>query len=147
MKNATTSERLKYLMDIKRLKQVDILEMAKPFCKKYGIKLGKADLSQYISGKVEPGQNKLTILGLTLNVSEAWLMGYDVPMERASPTLTDTCLKSLPLPAAVPEDKVYTELREIYTTLNDNGKEELLKHGRLLVKSGEYTDFSALKHA
>ncbi|MEG1497684.1 MAG: hypothetical protein RR385_09965, partial [Clostridiales bacterium] len=33
-------------------------------------------------GKVEPGQEKLTILGLTLGVSEVWLMGYDVSMER-----------------------------------------------------------------
>ncbi len=64
------------------LKQVDILDRAKPYCDKYKIKLGKNDLSQYVNGKVEPGQEKLTILGLALNVSEAWLMGYDVPRER-----------------------------------------------------------------
>ena len=64
------------------LKQVDILNLAAPYSKKYGIKLNKNDLSQYVSGKVEPGQNKLYILGLALNVNEAWLMGFDVPMER-----------------------------------------------------------------
>lgn len=42
-------------------------------------------MSQYVSGRTEPGQDKLTILGLALNVSEAWLMGYDVPMERKTP--------------------------------------------------------------
>lgn len=42
----------------------------------------KNDLSQYVSGKVEPRQEKLTILGLALNVSETWLMGYDVRRER-----------------------------------------------------------------
>ncbi len=79
MKKVTTSQRLKEIMKEKNLKQVDILELAKPYCKKYNIKLNKNDLSQYVSGKVEPGQYKLTILGHALNVSEAWLMGYDVP--------------------------------------------------------------------
>lgn len=82
MKNHTTSQRLKQLMDVRNLRQVEILEAADPYCRKYGVRLGKNDLSQYVSGKVEPGQEKLTILGLALGVSEAWLMGYDVPMER-----------------------------------------------------------------
>ncbi len=79
MKKTTTSQRLKEIMKEKGLKQVDILELAKPYCEKYNIKLNKNDLSQYVSGKVEPGQYKLSILGLALHVSEAWLMGYDVP--------------------------------------------------------------------
>ena len=65
------------------MRQVDILKAAEPFCIKYGVKLGKNDLSQYVSGKVEPRQDKLTILGLALDVSEAWLMGYNVSMERS----------------------------------------------------------------
>ena len=71
-------------MSDRNLRQIDILELCKPYCQKYQIKLGRNDLSQYVSGKVEPGQRKLTILGLALNVSEAWLMGFDVPMERDS---------------------------------------------------------------
>ena len=86
MKRFTTAQRLKQIMDAKKLKQVDILEAAEPFCKKYGIKLRKNDLSQYVSGKVEPGQEKLTVLGMALGVSEPWLMGYEVPMERYTPT-------------------------------------------------------------
>ena len=82
MKKHSTSERLKEIMSIKNLKQIDIIRLAEPHCNKYNIKLGKNDLSQYISGKVEPGQNKLYILSLALNVNEAWLMGYDVPMEK-----------------------------------------------------------------
>mgnify|MGYP003299065872 CR=1 FL=1 len=82
MKVCTTSERLKELIKERGLRQVDIVNAAKPFCEKYNVKLGKTDLSQYVSGKVEPGQEKLTILGLALNVSEAWLMGYDVPSSR-----------------------------------------------------------------
>lgn len=82
MKTYSTAQRLKQLMDERNIRQVDILSAAAPFCKKYGIKLDKSALNQYISGKVTPGQKKLTILGLALGVSEAWLMGYDVPMER-----------------------------------------------------------------
>lgn len=82
MKKQTTSDRLKQIMSERNLRQVDILEMCKPYCQKYNIKLGRNDLSQYVTGKVEPGQKKLTILGKALNVSEAWLMGFDVPMER-----------------------------------------------------------------
>lgn len=82
MKEYSTSHRLKQIMEMRGYRQVDILEAAEPYCKKYGVKLGKNALSQYVSGKVEPGQERLTILGLALGVSEAWLMGYDVPMER-----------------------------------------------------------------
>mgnify|MGYP001625256793 CR=1 FL=1 len=78
----STSSRLKQLLADRNLKQIDVLDLALPYSKKYGVKLTKSDLSQYISNKVTPRQDKLTILGLALDVSEAWLMGYDVPMER-----------------------------------------------------------------
>ncbi|MGL5434644.1 MAG: transcriptional regulator [Lachnospiraceae bacterium] len=78
----TTANRLNEIMDTYNLRQVDILNRAKPYCEKLNVKLGRNDLSQYVSGKVSPGQDKLTILALALGVSETWLMGYDVPMER-----------------------------------------------------------------
>lgn len=84
MKSSTTAERLQQIMDERNLKQVDVLALAQPYCKKYGISLGKTALSQYMTGKFEPRQDRLTILGLALNVSEAWLMGFDVPRERQS---------------------------------------------------------------
>lgn len=74
----TTSSRLKEIMSERNLRQVDILEMVAPYSKKMNIRLAKNDLSQYVSGKVEPSQEKLTLLSLALNVSEPWLMGYDV---------------------------------------------------------------------
>ena len=80
--SSTTATRLKEIMQIRNLRQVDVLQLAQPYCEKYRIKLGKSDLSQFVNGKTVPGQWKLTILGLALNVSESWLMGLDVPMER-----------------------------------------------------------------
>lgn len=79
MKETTTANRLKEIMNEQNLKQVDILKKVKPYCEKYGVRLEKNDLSQYISGKVEPKQDKLSVLGEALKVNEAWLMGYDVP--------------------------------------------------------------------
>lgn len=90
MKKITTSERLKQIMLERDLKQVDILNLCAPFCKKYSVKLGKNDLSQYVSGKVTPGQDKLTILGMALNVDEVWLMGYDVPSSRQADHSADS---------------------------------------------------------
>lgn len=80
MKKTNTSERLKEVMTKKGIKQIDILNMLKPYCQKYNIKLNSNDLSQYVTGKVEPRQNKVYILSEALKVNPAWLMGYDVPM-------------------------------------------------------------------
>lgn len=79
---STTAERLKEIMMERKLRQVDVLDLAKPFCEQFHVKLGKSDLSQYLHGVAKPGSSKLTILGLALNVNEAWLMGLDVPRER-----------------------------------------------------------------
>lgn len=82
MNRESTSSRLKKIMEERNLKQVDILNLSLPLCAKYDIKMNKSDISQYVSGKVEPSQEKLVVLRLALNVTEAWLMGFDVPMER-----------------------------------------------------------------
>lgn len=82
MKRKTTSERLKQIMEERNLKQVDILNLSLPICAKYDIKMNKSDISQYVSGKVEPSQEKLVVLGLALNVTESWLMGFDVSPHR-----------------------------------------------------------------
>ncbi len=78
----STGKRLQKIMSERNLKQVDILLLCEPYCKKYGVKMAKNDLSQYINDKVQPRQDKLSILGMALNVSEAWLMGFDVPRSK-----------------------------------------------------------------
>ena len=87
MKKANTAIRLKEVMEKRNLRQIDILNLTAPYCEKYNIKMNKSDISQYCSGKAEPNQDKLYVLGEALNVSEAWLMGFDVPMERIDPEL------------------------------------------------------------
>lgn len=82
MNRVTTSERLKQIMEERNLRQVDILNLAIPLCAEYNIKMNKSDISQYVSGKNEPSQEKLVILGMALGVQESWLMGFDVPKNR-----------------------------------------------------------------
>ena len=82
MSEFSTAQRLKQIMNERNLKQIDIINLAKPYCEKYKLKIGRNDLSQYVSGKVIPRQNKTYVLARALDVNEAWLMGYDVPRER-----------------------------------------------------------------
>lgn len=82
MEKVSSSERFKTLMEERNLRQVDILNLVLPYCKKYNVKMNKSDISQYVSGKTEPSQEKLVVLGMALNVSESWLMGFNVGRAR-----------------------------------------------------------------
>lgn len=76
----TISNRLKQAMALRQKKQVDIVNET-------GI--NKGALSSYISGKYQPKQNNIYLIAEALEVNEAWLMGYDVPMERQSTAETE----------------------------------------------------------
>ena len=121
MKKENTAIRLNRIMTERNLRQVDILERVKPFCIKYDIKMNKSDLSQYVSGKVEPSQEKLVVLGMALNVSEAWLMGFDVPMERTASTKESS-----------------PKIMQYYEKLNDIGKHKATEQVKLLTEVPRY---------
>jgi transcriptional regulator with XRE-family HTH domain len=98
LKKVHSSIRIKEIMNELDLRQVDVLRLAKPICDKYGEKLGKNDLSQYVTGKTEPGQRKLFVLGKALGVNPSWLMGLDVPKYDSEPqkkndAITDIILR------------------------------------------------------
>lgn len=42
----------------------------------------KSSISQYMSGYTKPKDERIYAIAKALDVSEAWLMGFDVPMER-----------------------------------------------------------------
>lgn len=73
-------------MQKRNLKQVDILDKAKPFFTDK-VKISKTDLSQYVNGKTEPRSDKLQILSLALNIQQQWLLGYGDP--NVIPSLDD----------------------------------------------------------
>lgn len=69
----TFTNRLNEAMRIRNIKATELSE-------KTGI--AKSSLSEYINGKYEAKQDGVYLLAKALDVSEPWLMGLDVPMER-----------------------------------------------------------------
>jgi repressor LexA len=84
MPNATTAERLRELLQKNGWRQADVLRLCAPISRALGVPLRKNDLSQYVSGKVEPGPEKRAVLCQALGVSEVWLMGYETTPPAAS---------------------------------------------------------------
>lgn len=84
-KTKNVAKRLNLIMKQRGLKQVDVLNLAKPYCEKYNVKLAKNYLSQYCNGKNEPGKDILNILSLALDVNPMWLQGFDVPQNLTEP--------------------------------------------------------------
>ena len=79
--------RLKEAMQAAGVKQVDLLHMAEAS----GQKLGKSQLSQYVSGKNVPRAQTLAFLARALGTSEEWLRdGTSRPAEDATPDTPDT---------------------------------------------------------
>lgn len=101
MKKAETKDRIKEAMEIREIKQAELVA-------KTGI--DKGQMSSYLSGKYKPKQGNLERIAKALFVDEAWLMGYDVPMER-----TDSPKESSP------------KIMVFYKKLNDIGKHEATK--------------------
>lgn len=125
MNTTKTAERLRKIMADKGIRQVDLLNLCKPYCEKFGVTMTKSHLSQYLSGKFSPKQDKLTVLSHALGVQEAWLMGYDVDMIKRSKVLNDEGY-------TIYEKKVIEQVR----ALNDEGIEKL----------NEYLEFLQMKY-
>ena len=45
----------------------------------------KSAMSQYCGGTIAPRQDRIFLIAQALDVSEAWIMGFDVPRERKTP--------------------------------------------------------------
>jgi ribosome-binding protein aMBF1 (putative translation factor) len=72
---ATTKDRLEEAMRETKKKQADLVRETG---------LNKSIISRCVSGKTEPGNQTVMLLARSLNVSEMWLWGYDVPKSRAA---------------------------------------------------------------
>lgn len=70
---ATISQRLRQAMDHTGKRQIDLVRETG---------LDRGAISSYLSGKYEPKQKAIYKLAMALDVNEAWLLGYDVPMAR-----------------------------------------------------------------
>ena len=72
-RKSNCSKRIAAALSIRNMRQSELCELTK---------IPKSAISQYISGAFEPKQDRIHLISKALDVSEAWLMGYDVPMER-----------------------------------------------------------------
>ncbi len=75
------AERLRYIMQEKRLKQVDVIRLVQSLDEKDRVKLGKSHMSQYLSGKTEPRIEVVRALAKALRVNPLWLLGEDASIE------------------------------------------------------------------
>lgn len=75
-------------MDMAKKKQVDLE-------RETGI--ARSAISRYLSGEYEPKSKPIYELAKALGVSEQWLMGYDVPMERTQAQKNNDALSDIVL--------------------------------------------------
>lgn len=120
MKKAETKDRIKEALEIRDMKQSELVERT-------GI--DKGQMSSYISGKYKPKQKNLHLMAKVLSVDEAWLMGYDVPMEG--------CIHG----SSEPD---FPEIMQYYRMLNNIGKETATEQVRLLTLDEKYTKVASV---
>lgn len=71
-KSSTFAKRLRALLDIRRMSQVEL-------SRRSGV--SESSISRYLKGAWEAKQDAVFAIARAADVSEAWLMGYDVQME------------------------------------------------------------------
>lgn len=117
------ANRLNKAISLRGIKPIELSEMT-------GI--DKSKISSYMAGRYKAKQDGVYLLAHALNVSEIWLMGYDVPMEREIPTVPSSISPNSAvvfvygnIPAGVPmeciEDIIDTE--EIPVDMLKGGKQ------------------------
>lgn len=84
LEKESCSSRLKKALLMRNMRQSELCELTK---------IPKSAMSQYINGAFEPKQDRIYAMAKALNVSEAWLMGFNVEMypekQFEQPTITE----------------------------------------------------------
>ena len=104
MRQQTTQQRLREALSARNMLPIELSRLS-------GI--GKSAISQYLSGKVTPKQDKIYKLAQALKVNESWLMGYDVPMEQSPSPVSD----DLPILTQRDERQIAKDLEDMLHSL------------------------------
>lgn len=75
--------------------------------------IGRNSISDYLKGKYEAKQDKIYIIAKVLNVSEAWLLGYDVSSERPTDEERHLNQNEQIIAAHIKDDVTDEEMKEI----------------------------------
>lgn len=118
MNKVDIKERIKQGLEIREITQTQLAARAN---------IDKGQLSSYISGKYKPRQNNIDALAAALNVNEAWLMGFDVPMERVS--------NNVETDQSVSKSVECKEILEICEQLSTHNQRKVLTYSKNLLST------------
>lgn len=76
-KTESCGKRIEKALSMRNMKQSELCKLAS---------VPKSSLCLYLKGAYEPKQDRIFKMANVLNVSESWLMGYDVPMHNMETT-------------------------------------------------------------
>lgn len=116
MEKVELKNRLREALNMRCMKAVDL-------CEKTGIP--KSAVSYYLSGKSEPRNDRIYLIAKALDVSEAWLMGYDVPMARTAEQKNNDTMTDII--ARLRSDKVFFDVVETLYNLEPNKVEGVMQ--------------------
>lgn len=131
MNKVDIKERIKQGLEIREITQTQLAARAN---------IDKGQLSSYISGKYKPRQNNIDALAAALNVNEAWLMGFDVPMERASNNNVET-------DQSVSKSVECKEILEICEQLSTHNQRKVLTYSKNLLSTQQMEEDLLAAHA
>lgn len=107
-KTESCGKRIEKALSMRNMKQSDLCKLAN---------VPKSSLCLYLKGAYEPKQDRVFKMANVLNVSESWLMGYDVPIGNEEPTST------------APSDLTACEkiMLELFRQIPDNQQQMLIR--------------------
>lgn len=109
---AELKDRLQEAMNLREKKAADLAN---------DLEIPKSALSQYLSGKSKNMDSvRMYRLCVYLNVNEAWMMGFDVPMERPKEQKNNDIMSDV-----IVRMKTDEEFFKVVETLNSLDKEQL----------------------
>lgn len=73
-------DRLKKALEYRNMKPIELSEKTK---------IPKSAISQYMSGYAKPKQDRIDIISEALNISPAWLLGYDTNISKDTSSISD----------------------------------------------------------
>lgn len=131
-------------MSERNLKQVDILNKSLPLQKELNIKMGKSTLSQYVTGKQAPDDQRYYLLSKLFEVSIPWLMGFDVPKERVP---DDQCGQSSTIDktTAIMKKLDGSRKEKVCRYAEDQWEEQLAEQTKPAQQSAQITDIKSYK--
>ena len=120
VKKAELKDRLQYALDMNEKKAADLVK---------DLSIPKSAISQYLSGKSQNMDSaRLYSICKYLNVSEPWMLGYDVPIERHLADIEEKPVETANMLADIfvkmNDDEGF--IIEMYRSLEDSKKSQIM---------------------